>query len=822
MKTILSITAVIFLLFNAPAQQTDYSQMKLDAERSYAEGSYSKAQAIYARIDRKNLSPIDFRWVEFRLADTSWRAQAATATSDNTTFEIAASKLAALIRDNDKVEDRDLVWAEAHESLGDFYWTRRNQLNWGMAWPHYQQALDWWAGQRDIRQARDRYLQIVFRSAEPPNRDPYYYYTYYGNYIPLPVLENALKISVSENDKARLHFLIAMTMRNTGGDWESRQRVADEFEEALKAGRQTDWYDDALYYYAEWMNSYGNIIQLETGHWQQQADYVKALHLFRRLTTEFKKGETRHYDQALQQIKNIIEPTLSVGVSNVFLPDSEVQFAFSARNLSRVDFTLYAVDLTRDARFSASSEEEEGESDVSDQNWLQRMPTAGRPVVKRWSKTLNAKGDYKPFTEEIRVEPKLPVGAYMLEAQGGLLTARDLILVTDVSLVMKSSARQALAYFNHAITGAPIANATVALWESYYRNNKWYWRRLSQTTNGDGLAIFQLKGIDSSRNLFAAATVNTTGRARQAFLNGYANGDRKDGESWRIYAFTDRPAYRPKEAVQWKLIARRFGNGVYSTPANQVVEYQITDPRGTKVSEGKSTLNAFGSAWGSLELTEQQPLGEYTITFWDAGRSNGIGSAKLFRLEEYKLPEFKVAVMTPEQDGKKKAFRLGEQVEVNFEADYYFGGPVTNASVEVVVYQNPFYHYWHPRREYSWYYDDIEQQRRGYYRGQGSVVKRETIKTDATGKATLTFDTPRENYNQDFEYRIEARVTDSSRREIVASDTVRVTRQRYYVYARPQRNIYRPLDKVTVDIKALDANEQPVTTEGAVKVTREY
>ena len=28
-------------------------------------------------------------------------------------------------------------------------------------------------------------------------------------------------------------------------------------------------------------------------------------------------------------------------------------------------------------------------------------------------------------------------------------------------------------------------------------------------------------------------------------------------------------------------------NGVYSTPANQLVEYEITDPRGTKVTEGK-------------------------------------------------------------------------------------------------------------------------------------------------------------------------------------------------------------------------------------------
>jgi uncharacterized protein YfaS (alpha-2-macroglobulin family) len=195
----------------------------------------------------------------------------------------------------------------------------------------------------------------------------------------------------------------------------------------------------------------------------------------------------------------------------------------------------------------------------------------------------------------------------------------------------------------------------------------------------------------------------------------------------------------------------------------------------------------------------------------------------LFRLEEYKLPEFKVEVKTPEQDGKKKAFRLGEKVAVEIQADYYFGGPVTNASVEVVVYQNPFYHYWFPRRDYPWYYDDIQQMSyMRYYGGQGSVVKRETIKTDSTGKALLSFDTPRENYNQDYEYRIEARVVDSSRREIISSDTVRVTRQRYYVHPRPERNIARPKDKVTVDIKAIDANEQPVQTEGTVKITRDF
>ncbi|MGI9068101.1 MAG: hypothetical protein ACR2HX_17070 [Pyrinomonadaceae bacterium] len=305
MKTIISIALFGFLyLLPAAAQQPDYSRLKADAEQFYAASSYARANEVYSKVDRTSLSAAEARWVEFRLADTSWRAQAATETADTTSFDQAQKQLEELIRAFNKDDERDLVWAGAHESLADLFWTRRNPMNWGAAWPHYQQALDWWAGQREIEPARERYLKIVFKAAEPPRPNEYYHYTYYGNHIPLDVLENALKISTSDNDRAHLHFLIAMTVRSTGGDWETRQRVPEEFEAALKPGKQTDWYDDALFHDAEWMNNNGGIVQLGNGQWQQEADYIKALELYRRLTTEFAKGETRYYDQAQQLIKN--------------------------------------------------------------------------------------------------------------------------------------------------------------------------------------------------------------------------------------------------------------------------------------------------------------------------------------------------------------------------------------------------------------------------------------------------------------------------------------------------------------------------------------
>ena len=131
----------------------------------------SRQRDSIPEVDKSKLNPTEARWVEFRLADTSWRAQAATQTSDTTRFEQAQKQLEELIRVVDKETDRDLVWAEAHESLGDLFWMRRGNMNWGAAWPHYQQALDWWAGQRDINRARDRYLKIVFQRREPPTAE---------------------------------------------------------------------------------------------------------------------------------------------------------------------------------------------------------------------------------------------------------------------------------------------------------------------------------------------------------------------------------------------------------------------------------------------------------------------------------------------------------------------------------------------------------------------------------------------------------------------------------------------------------------------------
>jgi hypothetical protein len=803
------VCAIGFQAFGA--SPPEYGPLKEGAEKLYAEGSYAKAHEAYGPAGAMDLDASDRRWVEFRLADTLWRSEAATESADTTQLDAARHQLETMVRDVTRQEEHDRIWAEAEESLGDYFWARRNSMNWGEAWPHYQQALDWWAGAADMELARARYLKIVWTCVHPPQfgrRN--FYFGSYGNQLPLDVLENTLKIAQSEDDRAHAHYLLAMTLRNQGDQWQQRRRVPEEFEAAIKPGKSTDWYDDALYNYAVWMEGAGRIARQADGSWTMEPDYVKALELYRRVVKEFDQGESRYWQPADQQIKNITEPTVNVSVGNVFLPNSEMEYTLNWRNVKHIDVAIYAVDLTKDVQMAGDDEHRN--------NWLESIDLTGREKVKSWTRDTKDKGDYKPGSETVRLDGKLPAGAYVVEARGEGKTSRDLLLVSDAAVVLKTSGQQALVYMCNALNSSPLTNADVHLWERYFDDQHWHWHESSKTTGADGIAVFDLLHKRDGEQIFAGAKV----KDRQAFGTAGSYYYNQPGQEWKIYATTDRPAYRPKETAQWKFTVRRYNGSVYSTPSGTVVEYEIHDPRGAKVKEDKVKLNAFGSAWGSLDLTETMPLGEYQVTFWDQGKANQIGNATLFRMEEYKLPEFKVSVQMPEENGRKKAFRLGEKVEVNIQADYYFGGPVASADVEVMVYQNPLYHYSHPPHEFPWLYDGaMEGNPMGrYWGGPGPIIKRETIKTDATGKASLTFDTPQDS-GQDLEYRIEARVTDASRREITGSGTARVTRERYYVYPEPAHNLYRPQDKVSVNFKAQDANDQPVQTEGIVKVTRD-
>jgi uncharacterized protein YfaS (alpha-2-macroglobulin family) len=800
LRTISLLPALLLVLTIAAAPSTQtplsYGTLKEQAEGSYSEKSFGRSHQLYEEAAKLNLPPGQKRWVEMRLADTAWRTEAANPSADTTALDAARSALEALIRDSG--ENHDLVWAEANESLGDFWWVSPRGQNPGSAQPFYLAALDWWSGSDELPVARRRYLDIVFRMSDPGLSQPYYRGAPNVGSIPREVLVNATSIAESTEERAHARYLLALSFLNEYRP-DSVERGLELLDLVIREGKGSAWYDDALFSAAARLEQ-GAVVVLDSGDTTFKPDYSKALELYRRLVTEFAAGQSKYYEQAQSQIRSITEPSVGVMVGGTFLPRSEEEVALSWRNVREVELSIVPVDLPTDVRIDAHNFG----------SWVDSISLEGRPVQRRWTYATNDRGDYAPGNDRIRITPRLEPGAYVIRATGGGHKSSQLLLVSDANIVVHQSGRRSDVLICDAVTGQPIAGAHVRVWQQ--RRDAGFESR-EGSSNSDGLVTVTFgSGIGGSTFVAASAA-----GGRQAWLTTWNYANDVPAAAWHIYAFTDRPAYRPEETVRWKFIARTRENDRWNTPAGQTLHYEIVSPRNETISEGTATLNSFGSFWADLPLTSSMPLGAYTIRFRKTqpdNQSDYVGAAQLFRLEEYKLPEFRVEVSTPEEGGKKKQYRLGETVEATIDASYYFGGPVANAVVEAVVYSRPFNHYWAGWREYAWYFP-VDQ---SYDSGQ--EVKREMLKTDASGRATIRIETSKDA--GDTTFRIEARVTDASRREVSGQGSVRVTRQRYSVSAHPERFILHPQDKVSVDFKTLDANDQPVQVRGTVKVVRRH
>ncbi|MEI6355998.1 MAG: alpha-2-macroglobulin family protein [Verrucomicrobiota bacterium] len=812
----------LFCLFAVlPLLAADLSAVRRDAESLFAEGSFAKAHEAYLRAGTNALAKADARWLAFRLADSGWRASVTASVTDGSPIQEAARALEGLAPKESPVADRDLVWAEANEALGDL----RSRTGGDRTEVHsrYGLALDWWAGRRDIDLARGRYLAIVWKWHRPAHLG--LGFPGFWNEIPVGVLDNAVAIARDPDDIAHARFLRAATAIDQGLAERGLSQVEEDLQAAIQPGKATAWFDDALFRYANWLATSGKLRILGEGRWQREPDPVRALAVYRRIVAEFKQGETRYWPVAKQQAESITAPQLSVGAQGVFLPGSETQFTATWRNVETIGFTLTPVDLARDVQLTGP--------DQNPGEWLQTILPGGAKPVLSWTAETGDNGEHLPGNRMITLTNKLATGAYLLEAKAGGPTARELLLVSDATLVLKTSGKTTLAWFVDALSGKPIGEAAVKLAHGGYdeHSNRLHVEVQEKRTDAGGIARFDQAGRGGQ--LFVAAS----GGGRQAFVMTGVETWNVAADGWKIQAFTDRPAYRPGELAQWKLTARRSVAGAYSTPAGMPLYYAITGPQGTVSTNGVATLNAFGSAWGNVLLGEKQALGEYRVQFWDdAKHERPVGDATLFRVEEYKLPEFEVKVLTPEEDApgggkRKKSFRLGDRVEIVVQAAYYSGGPVAEAAVEVVVKQGGFYWPGPMPREFPWLYEPLGsgtyfpdgRLNRGGFRPQsfshGQVVKQQTLKTDTEGRASLVLET--DANGGDIEFHIEARVTDAARREVSAVGSVRVTRQSYNVAARPANNLPRPGDKLRVAFTAKDANSQPVVTTGTVKVTRD-
>ena len=464
-------------------------------------------------------------------------------------------------------------------------------------------------------------------------------------------------------------------------------------------------------------------------------------------------------------------------------------------------------------------------------------------TVASWAQDLQPRDGH--FDRRITITtPMKDAGAYLLTAQmAGGNASRVIVWVADAVLVKKPLAQQTLYYLADAVTGAPLPGVRLDLF-GYQQN--WSGNHFNlttatatKTTDDNGLALLSATDMAQSYSWIATATANNH-LAYLGFSGVWYNG-RYDQEyhATRTFVITDRPVYRPLQAVQFKCWVNQaqYDREGPSPYAGQQFVLRINDPKGEKAQEQTLTADQYGGFQGTFPLAQDATLGTYTLVITNTPSNiNGSGS---FRVEEYKKPEFEVSV-----DAPKEPVMLGETVTATVKAKYYFGAPVTNAQVHYKVLRTATSSNWYPTDRWDWFYG------RGYwwyaadylwypgwrdwgcarpispwwgYRAQAQpeLVLDDDASIGADGTLAIPIDTSLAKAMQadtDHRYEITAEVTDASRRVITGQGTVLVARKPFKVYAWVDRGHYRVGDTVVSNFTAQTLDNKPVAGKGALSL----
>jgi alpha-2-macroglobulin len=465
--------------------------------------------------------------------------------------------------------------------------------------------------------------------------------------------------------------------------------------------------------------------------------------------------------------------------------------------------------------------------------------------VTDWEQTLEpAEGHI-----DRRVSVPTPLekaGAYLVTAKmADGNTSKVIVWLHDTVLVKQTIDNGTWYFAADAISGAPQPKIKLDFfgYRRHYKNRGYQYeiKEFAEFADGEGQLINRADREPTRYQWLITATEGD----RFAYLGftGTWHRARHDAAYKQIKSIgiTDRPVYRPNQPVNYKVWVRhsQYDQEDTSQFAGKKYRLEIRNPKNEKLVEKMVTLDAYGGYDGVYTLADDATLGVYRVTLMRLNNKDLHPNLRCsFRVEEYKKPEFEVKVEAPE-----KPVQLGEKITAKVKADYYFGGAVSKATVKYKVMRTPHTTTWYPGGDWDWFYGP------GYWwyaydydwypgwRKWGcirpypfwyprrntppEVVAEAEVPINADGTIDIEIDTSvaKELHGDtDHKYAITVEVRDESRRTIVGSGSVLVTREPFKVTAWVDRGHYQAGDTVVANFAARTPDGKPVTGKGELRL----
>ncbi len=461
------------------------------------------------------------------------------------------------------------------------------------------------------------------------------------------------------------------------------------------------------------------------------------------------------------------------------------QFGVRAFRVGALDLTLYRIpearllDAARDFRALAAS----------------GADTAGLVRTDAFRFTLQAGAPFAWREQLLPLPREQAPGAYLLVGRAGALERRQIFFVSDLSLVVKRSATQVVAWAGALRTGVPVPGARVYAVQSRTERSVGSGQSwdaplaaadgAGTATDADGLA--RLPSFGRGANLRVVAISERHGVAvAEAPLGGEA------ARQGQLFLFTERPLYRPGQTVHWKAFARRQAGEGYVMPDRTSVQLTLSGPEGASLELPAASLSESGSADGAVELPADVPLGDWTLS----ARGAGLSGSAVLGVQHYRKPEYQVEV-TPD----RAAIVGGDELRFSVAATYFFGAPVVGATVRWTLFESRL-----PRDRDP--FEDGWEGSEGEGEGYGRMLESGETRTDVDGRVGLTFTPPRSTHDRRLSLEVE--VVDGSQRQVSARGSAIVGRGLFTLQVQPVARMTAAGRPLEVDVLTRDHAGQPV------------
>ncbi len=503
---------------------------------------------------------------------------------------------------------------------------------------------------------------------------------------------------------------------------------------------------------------------------------------------------------------------------------------FTVRNLSNISFELYTLPKVDFIRLNGDNWWE---------SWDAYNQYDNEPLAV-WRKEITP-----PLNKSIiygldlgvasGLGDQLPPGLYYLEANAyfddvydeakgadqsfSTLRERVMLVVSKHNITLKATSSEALAWLTNLQDGQPVAG--VPLTFELDRQS------VEEQTNSDGVASityqspsddlylphFAFAGDpDEGDDDFAVAISNWTDGIDRYQFDNVSTEDYQ--QPYNAHFYTDRNIYRPGQSVHFKGILRQDDDARYALPtANNSASVTISDSQGKEIFAQKLKLSQMGTINGSFELDENAALGFYSIQVQYDGDNYFYDD---FQVAAYRKPEFLVSVETD-----KPEYVQGDKVQVTALAEFFFGGPVSNAEVRWTLVSNDYAFNYSGKGFYD--FTDYDSSRSNYYYSSfGETLAEGEGFTDAEGRLTFEVEADIAAKITSQRFTFDIAITDLNNQEVASQADVIIHKGLFYIGLRPNQYVARANEETGVKVLLVDWDSEPVAGQEVELVFAEH